>query len=131
MHSWGDGFKFFADVDTAAYEIGELCKRYGRINVTTTKEKYGTARVYCSFGYYSLDLLLSPGYVFSRWPKWLRMVDYKVFVPILQCRPVSVCLFWWQRHIYRWAYARTIKKFPHIRAEILDGADYDEYLKGL
>lgn len=38
---------------------------------------------------------------------------------------------WWQRFIYRLAYRIAIRKWPHLRQEILNGADWDETLKGL
>ena len=74
-HYWGDGFKYFSDVGEAAELIGDYCRKYGRINVTTTKEKYGTSRVYCSFGWYQMFSITHPGYVYSRYPKWLWSLD--------------------------------------------------------
>lgn len=38
---------------------------------------------------------------------------------------------WWQRFIYRLAYRLAIKKWPHLRKNVLAGADWDEYLEGL
>lgn len=49
MHIWGDGFEYFYEVGEAANYIGKFCRKYGRIGVRDTKEKYGTARVYCRF----------------------------------------------------------------------------------
>jgi hypothetical protein len=37
---------------------------------------------------------------------------------------------WYQIFIYRLAYRLAIKKWPHLKEEILEGADWaDEYLK--
>lgn len=132
MHYWGDKFKYFADVGIAADEIGAFCVKYGRISVTQTKEKYGTARVYCSFGWTCLHSLLFPRYICKhpKFPKWLWKLDIYYIGPILRflfAKPI----YSYQKFIYRLAYKKAIKKYPHIREEILNGADWDELLKGL
>ena len=131
MHSWGDGFQYFSEVGQAADEIGNFCRRWGRINVTTTKEKWGTARVYCGFSF-SLLTLLKPGYVYypQYWPKWLVHVDI-FWVQGRTGRAFGRLLFPYQGAIYRLAYKRALKKYPMIREEILSGADYPEFLEGL
>ena len=131
MHTWGDDFKYFGEVGDAAFEIGQFCKRYGRISVTQTKEKYGTARVYCHFGWTSLHGLVYPGYVYSQFPKWLWTADVYYIGPLLRKWPLGVIMVKYQLFIYRLAYKRALKKYPMIREEILVGADFDEYLKGL
>lgn len=35
---------------------------------------------------------------------------------------------WMQERIYRWVYARALRKWPHLVGEILVGADYHELL---
>jgi len=131
MHSWGDDFKYFEDVGQCAEEIGAFCVRWGRIGVTSTKEKYGTVRVYCVFGLYSLHSLLFPRFVFRHpsFPLWLYRLDSKIMSPAFQAlgRP----LVWYQIKIYRLAYRRALKRYPHIKEEILSDADYPEYLEGL
>lgn len=131
MHSWGDGFQYFGEVGAAADEIGDFCRRYGRIRVTQTKEKWGTARVYCHFGWLSLHGLLFPGYVYKRpgFPQWLWSIDiwYISRVLILFSRPISL----YQTFIYRLAYKRALKKYQMISREILGGASYPELLVGL
>lgn len=131
MHVWGGPFKYFADVEQAAYEIGKFCRRWGRISVTQTKEKYGTARVSASFGYLSLHRLIYPGYVYSQFPQWLWSLDIWYISRILQIRLISRPIVWYQTKIYRLAYKRALAKYPHIYEEILCGADWDEFLKGL
>lgn len=131
MHRWGDGFKYFYEVEQAAYDIGEFCRKWGRIHVGQTKEKWGTARVYCSFGYLSLHSLLYPGYHYKRhyWPDWLWAFDIYYLSKALNffARP----LHRYQQIVYRLGYWKALKKFPMIREEILAGADYPEYLEGL
>lgn len=129
MHSWGDGFKYFREVGMAAQEIGDFCVKYGRIGIRASKEKYGTVRVYLSFGLWGFHSLLKPGYVYNQWPKWLWNIDCEVGTKILS--PFNLLVIPYQKFIYRIAYKRAIKKYPFIRKEILGGADYRELLKGL
>lgn len=132
MHRWGDKDftdEMFNDVENAAREIGEFCRKWGRINVRQTKEKYGTARVYCSFGWTQLFSITHPGYVYSRYPQWLWSLDvFYISRIITRLNWVVVPL---HTRLYRYAYKRTIKRYPHIRSEILWAADYPECLKNL
>jgi hypothetical protein len=121
--SWGNGFPYFEDVDMAAYEIGNFCRKWGRISVSSTKEKYGSARVYCSFGCQDLHSLVYPGHIHVR--GWYALTTFPFF------RPLQFIIVPWQLFIYRWGYKRALSKYPYIRNEILCCADYPEYLKGL
>lgn len=123
MHSWGDGFKYFKEVDEAAYMIGNFCRKWGRIQVRDTKEKYGTARVYCSLYCEDLHTLLFPGYCYIRGPYQLMTFPF--------LRPFRKIIFLYQKFIYRLAYKLAIKKYPKIRKEILCAADWSEYLQGV
>lgn len=131
MHCWGDGFPYFGDVGEAADYIGTFCRRWGRICVTQTKEKYGTARVYCHIGYYSLHGLIYPGYAYSQFPDWLWHLDCRVITKLMSFFRFDKIMVLWQKFIYRTAYKRALKKWPHIRNEILDCADFYEFLKDL
>lgn len=123
-HMWGAWpDELFAEVGQAADEIGNFCRRWGRIQVSCSKEKYGTARVYCHFGLYQLNSIFYPGYHYIQKPKRLMMINIPGWI--------STVIFPWQRFIYRLAYKRALKKYPMIRSEILCVADYDEFLKGL
>lgn len=123
MHSWGSGFKYFAEVDQAAEEIGNFCRKWGRIDVRQTKEKWGTARVYCSFGLLTIQSVLKPGYYYTQKPAWLMGLGIPAWI--------SNQFLPYQLWIYRLAYKRTLRKHPYIRNEILGGADWSEYLEGL
>lgn len=129
MHHWGDGFKYFSDVDEAAFEIGQFLRRYARMSVTQTKEKYGTARVYCHFGWSQMFSITHPGYVWSRYPQWLWKFDVYYISKIIQ--PLNLVVVPFHRFMYTLAYRLAIKKYPHIREEILGGADYPELLEKL
>jgi hypothetical protein len=129
MHIWGDGFLYFSDVEKAAEEIGVFCARWGRIGVMQTKEKYGTARVYCHFGVWGFHSLILPRYAYNQWPKWLWNLDCDIGTKILS--PFNKILIPYQKWIYLLAYKKAIKKYPHIREEILNGADWHELLENL
>lgn len=123
MHFWGNEFKYFSEVEEAAQFIGQYCRKYGRINVTQTKEKFGTARVYCDFGLYNLFSITHPGHHYNHiYPNWLIKLDYCVFSKIIKLfNPLFVH---YQFYIYRKAYEAAFKKWPLIKEEIISGADY-------
>ena len=123
MHFWGDGFPYFEEVDRAADYIGKFCRKWGRIQVIQTKEKYGTVRVYCSLYCDDIHGLLFPGYHYYRLP-WVIST-----FPILRWARFLTDPY--QKWVYRLAYKNAIHKWPMIREEILQGADWSEYLKGL
>jgi hypothetical protein len=123
MHYWGDGFKYFSEVCQAAEEIETFCRKWGRIGVLQSKEKYGTVRVYCQFGWVQLNELVYPGYHYLQSPKWLMGLYLPKFISNLG--------FIWQKFIYTQAYKRALKRYPMIIEEILHCPDYPEFLKHL
>lgn len=131
MHSWGGDFKYFDDVDKAADYIGRFCRRWGRIGVTTTKEKFGTVRVYCSlgWGWNPIYGALKPGYVWYSWPTWFMGFEFWLTKWFGWTYRDIVC--WWHKKVYRQAYQRALKKWPHIRNEILASPDFRDLLVGL
>lgn len=132
MHHWGDDFKYWGEVSDAAQYIEDFLKRWGRIFVTQSKEKFGEVRVYCHFGGSSLHSFLFPGYHYKRpwFPQWLWVLDiyylsklFSIFTKFGFGR--------YQKFIYRLAYKRAIKKYPMIKEEILSCPDYSELLDDL
>lgn len=91
-----------------------------------------SARFYCYFGL-SLHHLVFPRhfvYKHPKFPNWLWKLDIYYISPILN----KLFGWFWYRYqywIYRKAYERAVKKFPHIKEEITCAADYPELLKGL
>lgn len=127
MHAWGDKDVDWKGINDAAEYIGTNLRRWGRVNVTQWKEKYGTVRVYCSFGWYQLFSITHPGYVYSRYPKWLWSLDCAVlsrFVTKLNFLVIPL-----QVRLYKHLYKKALEKWPHLRLEILSGADHSELLK--
>lgn len=103
MHMWGEEGVDWQGIGDAACYIGGFCQRWGRIPVSDMKEKYGTVRVYLYFGFFDWG--------------WKSYLNWLV-VP-------------YQHRIYRLAYKKAIAKWPHLREEILCGADWQELLGGL
>lgn len=121
MHRWGDPGVPWKDIEDAAEYIGLGLRRWGRIAVSDYKEKYGTVRVYCSLGWYNLHSVTHPGYACYRW-LWTSRVP-------------MTWLNWavvpFQKWLYRRYYHSALKRWPHLREEILSCADYHELLVGL
>ena len=125
MHNWGDedsqGRDICHRVDEAATYIGEWLRKWARVNVMQFKEKFGTVRVYCSFGWEDLGSITHPGWCWRpRWVRrwyWIRHFN-RIVIPI-------------QVKMYRCRYIKAIKKWPDLKEEILCCADYDEFLRGL
>ena len=129
MHSYGDENVDWAGIDDSARYIGENLKKWGRVNVRQWKEKFGSARVYCSLGWNSLLNITHPGYCHYRpYPKWLMTLDIYYLSKI-----IPFLLNWlivpYHKWLYRKLYKDCVKKFPHLRKEILCFADYSELLK--
>ena len=129
-HIWGDETVDWRGIDDAARYIGEFLKRWGRVNVTQYKEKWGTVRVYCSLGWHSLLNMTHPGWVcYTPYPNWLTRLD--IFCLGRALRKLNFLVVPFHVWIYRRAYKRAIAKWPHLEAEIIDGADYHELLEDL
>lgn len=125
---WGDEKVDWEGIDLAANYISSYCRRYGRLG-GHSKEKYGEIRFDASFGYLSLHTLIYPGYYYSQFPKWLWELDVDYIGPVLQ-KLFEGLFVKWQKHIYSKAYIKALKKWPHLRSNILCGADWPELIKG-
>lgn len=134
MHHWGDldkdGNDICYQVSRAAEYIGRWLMFWARINVMQYKEKFGTVRVYCHTGWRSLYEIWRPGHYWTPawWPHNLEhFLCYKLHI----LRPINVIIIPFHRRMYRWRYKQAIKKWPHLKEEILCSADWDELLEGL
>lgn len=132
MHNWSDKSVDWKGIGDAARWIGAFCVRWGRINVRDCKEKWGTVRVYCDFGWYGLLSITHPRWHhYGPYPRWLRRLDIYVIPGLIRRSGLNRPVRWWQRVVYRTAYRLALRKWPHLRAEILDAADHAECLEGL
>lgn len=128
-HQWGDKDFDWKALDDAGHLLRKITKRYGRLG-GDIKEKYGELRFYAKFGNLCLHTLIYPEYYFSQFPRWLWKLDCNYIGPVLNFF-FGKAFIWWQMKVYRYAYKACIKKYPHIKDEILDAADYDKLLKNL
>lgn len=129
MHSWGEEGVDWHGISGAANEIGDFLVKWGRINVRDTKEKWGMCRCYLSLGWYQFHSITHPRSMFSRYPKWLWHLDCWYFSKIV--RILNFLVIPYHKWLYKLAYKRAVIKRPHLIAEILSGADFNELLVGL
>lgn len=129
MHFWGDKDVDWKGIDNAAEYIHSYCRRWARMG-GQSKEKYGTVRFYTHFGHLSLHSFIYPDYVYSQFPKWLWTFDIDYISPVLQ-KLVEPWFTKWQMFIYNRAYWNALRKWPHLRGEILSSADFLECIKGV
>ena len=131
MHYWGEKNFDWQGLENATTYIAKNLKRFGRVSVRDYKEKYGSSRIYCSLGWYSLLNITHPGYCHYRpYPRFLMTLDIFFLSKII---PV---LFNWivlpyHKWLYRKLYKDMVCKYPHLRVEITCIADFPELLKGI
>jgi len=130
MHYWGDDSVDWKGIDEAGQYIGRNLKRYGRVSVFQVKEKFGEVVVACSLGVSSLLQLTHPGYCYYKpYPKWLMRLDIYVISPMLS--PLNYMVMPYHKWLYRYVYKLSLRKWPHLKCEILGGAEWPCYLRGL
>ena len=128
MHHWGDENVDWAGISNAAEFISLGLRKWGRVNVRQHKEKYGLVCVYLSLGLQWWPQLTHPGHVYNRWPRWTWW---------LQSRPRW--LFWllnlavmpYHKWLYLEYYRRAVTKWPHLKQDIIRGADIEALLHPL
>lgn len=129
MHDWSEKDVDWAGISEAAEYIGLGLRKWGRMEVRDYKEKYGTVRVYCSFGWQSLHSVTHPGWAYIQYKRnsllwfleWNRVV--RKCIQSLNCLVIPFHVW-----LYRKFYRNAIRKWPHLRLEILSGADYSKLL---
>lgn len=129
MHQWSNEDVDWRGINDAAYFIAHWLKTWPRIGVRDYKEKFGTVRIYCGFGWYGIYSIWRPAYCW--YPKWWPMrLDFwladtwlfktlnRIIVPI-------------QMKAYAWRYKKAVQKWPHLYKEIVSQADYGELFEGV
>jgi hypothetical protein len=129
MHYWGDEGVDWEGIDAAAQYIGEGLRKW-RVDVRQWKEKYGTVRVYCGLGLQNLHQLTHPGYCYNQWPKWAWKAQFlwpaRALVRILNLFVLPLHIWLYKRY-----YREAVRRWPHLKKEILCCADFDELLVGI
>lgn len=129
-HEWGDASFDWKGLDDAGVIIGQMCRRYGFFG-GQIKEKWGCLRFYVNWSSLSLHSIFYAGHYYreGRLSVWLDRIDIKYIEPTLE-KFLGSIWFRWQRIVYNWAYQRALKKYPHLRDEILRDADCPEFITG-
>lgn len=129
-HYWRDESFDWRGLSKACGFIGENLRKWGRVDVTQWKEKYGECRVYCRIGISMFHQIIWPGYCYNQYPyKFLWVLDCKYFRFISPV--INLIAIPYHKWLYRKLYAKAVKDYPHLHDEILDAADFDELLEGL
>lgn len=130
MHRWGDEDFDWESLYHAIEEISSYFTKWRLGN--HSKEKYGTARISIYFFNGSLFELCYPGYV-SYWPwkNYSKLLKFDIYyVPIIfRFLGLTKLIRYFQYKVYSRGYNLAIKKYPHIKKEILICADYPELIK--
>jgi len=126
MHFWGDKDFDWEALYKAIDYIDLNLVRWGRVNIRQSKEKFGTARIYCSLGWYQFHNITHPRSCFSRYSKWLWKLDCKYGSKIIS--PLRFIIIPYHKWLYRKVYYLACKKYPHIKREICCTANYIELL---
>lgn len=131
-HDWSDEDFDWKGLNWCVEYLDKNLRKWGRINVRQVKEKYGQLRCYCSLGWSSLFSITHPGwcsYKVAGYPKWLTTLDIFYLSRIIPY--LNYIILPYHKFLYRKLYKDCVKKYPHLREEILCAADYHELLKDL
>ena len=125
IHRWGDKDVDWEGIGAAADFIGQYIAKWGRINVLQTKEKWGTVRVYINWGWSCFHAIIFPFHHYIK-PWWPAKIDFWlsgkiIFILYRLSDP-------YRKFIYNRAYKLAVKKWPHLKQEIIIAADWPEFL---
>ena len=128
MHDWGDKDVDWGGIDDACEFIGDRLVKLGRIHVSQTKEKFGTVRVYCSFGLDSFYGIWRPRHMWvpTWWPWKLDLTVFNWISPLLNKVVIP-----YQKWLYKQTYRKAVQKWPHLYDEIVSCADWGELFDGV
>lgn len=124
-HSWGDKDFDWDALDDAACDLRDFCLRYGRFYMST-KEKYGTLRADMPYGLFDGSLLSLIEPRLHNRTKRFKIADNIFYYTLGRLlRPIIVR---YQQYVYKVGYKKVCKKYPHIVEEIMEDAEYPEWL---
>lgn len=129
MHFYGQWpEKHFSEVEEAASFIGNWLRKWGRVPVMQTKEKFGTVRVYCSLGWRDFHDIFYPGYYRIVWSKKIQRINLFLCYTFRLGYVLGFLSLPVHKRLYRWRYKKALQKWPHLKDEILSCADFGQLL---
>lgn len=130
-HDWSEVDFDWRGLNEACHFFAKSLKRYGRIQITGCKEKYGTMRLewFHWNGHYNefLHSIIFPGYLYIKWPAWMRKIDRfitQIAIGCGLCRALSA----YQRLIFNIVTLVAVYRWSHLQEEMLDDLDFDALL---
>lgn len=130
MHNWGDENVDWDGIDDAGRYIGYWLKKWLRMEVRDIKEKFGTVRIYCSFGWQGVYSIYRPGYVW--YPKWWPIkLDHWLAYDTPIFRWINRIVVPLHARMYAWRYKKAVQKWPHLYNEIVSAADHGHVFDGI
>lgn len=115
----------YEGLEAAAIYIATRLIKFGRIRTLQSKVKYEEVRVYIIFGFSSLYCFYIPWAFYSTSPGKLKWMDY---IKLSWLNPLVIP---YQQFIYRLVYKKAVAKWPHLRNNIISGADFENLLTGI
>lgn len=112
-------------IEDIPHLIGAALQRFALIRVSDMKEKYGTYRVYVSFGLHGLHDVLYPRHRYMQFPKSLYCLAYG---PEWLFGFINRVLIPYQHLVYKHVYQYYIRKYPLERRAIVYGMDYADLI---
>lgn len=129
MHDWSDEDVDWSGINDAGAYIGYWLRKWLRMDVRDVKEKFGTVRIYCSFGWQGVYSIYRPGYCW--YPKWWPIkLDHWLAYDTPVFKWINRIVVPIQQKAYAWRYKRAVQKWPHLYREIVSCADYGELFNG-
>ncbi len=130
-HFWGDDDFDWASLNEAITYICETCRVWGRLPVYG-KEKWGNGDFYAYWWGGTVTELVNP-VVLGKigMPYWLYELDLKYSHRVVKPLGIYRIFVKYQEWVYRRAFRQAIKRWPHIREELLGGMNDSELLEDL
>lgn len=125
MHSWGDTDMDWEGLNDAGRYIARYCKTRAWMRIHW-KEKWGCIRfeyTYSSLFENPIHSIIWPGHLFIRYSNRMLRID-KMLGSILTTLRITRAIRSYQTWVFKRAIRNAVKKWPHIREEILEDVQY-------
>src|SRR5262245_33912466 len=108
MHQWGDEDVDWDGINDAAYYIAHWLKTWVRMPIMDYKEKFGTVRVYCHFGWHGIYTIWRPNYYW--YPKWWPMKLDFWLANTWAFKQLNRFVILLHTKAYAWRYKKAVQK---------------------